>query len=109
VTRDRLDGGLLPALATLAPRLVATGASRSPRAAPADAVAERLRAAGAGTERVATAATPASALELAGRWAHEVAGAGGPPTAVVAGSLYLVGEARALLLGDRLEPFERWQ
>jgi dihydrofolate synthase / folylpolyglutamate synthase len=109
VTRDRLDGGLLPALATLAPRLVATGASRSPRAAPADAVAERLRAAGAGPERVATAATPASALELAGRWAHEVAGAGGPPTAVVAGSLYLVGEARALLLGDRLEPFERWQ
>jgi dihydrofolate synthase / folylpolyglutamate synthase len=109
VTRDRLDGELLPLLAGLAPRLVATGASRSPRAAAAAAVAERLRAGGADQERVATAGTPALALDLAGRWAGAGANAATPPTVVVAGSLYLVGEVRALLLGDRVESFERWQ
>jgi dihydrofolate synthase / folylpolyglutamate synthase len=107
VTLDRLDGLLLPALARLAPRLVATGASQSPRAAPATAVAERLG--GAGTERVVAAGTPIEALDLAGRWAREAAGAVASPTVVVAGSLYLVGEARALLLGDEVERFERWQ
>lgn len=107
VTRERLDGDLLPALARLAPRLVATGARESPRAAPATAVAERLAA--AGVEHVAAAGTPAEALGLAGRWARAAAGAAAPPTVVVAGSLYLVGEARALLLGDEVERFERWQ
>jgi dihydrofolate synthase / folylpolyglutamate synthase len=121
VTDDRLGGDLPAALGRLAPVLVVTRASRSPRAAPAARLAERLRALGAGAagvieiDDVAQALSAAAALALAAADAEPAAagpgaaGAGVPPTVVVAGSLYLVGEARALLLGEEPEVFERWQ
>jgi len=135
VTDDRLGGDLPAALSRLAPVLVATRATRSPRAATAVQLAERLRALGAervralGAERVRALAgagvvavddvgealEAAAALALASADAEPVAAASGapaapdPPTVVVAGSLYLVGEARALLLGQAPEAFERWQ
>ncbi|MBW6456367.1 MAG: bifunctional folylpolyglutamate synthase/dihydrofolate synthase, partial [Trueperaceae bacterium] len=64
---------------------------------------------------VAEALEAAAALSLASAPAEPVAAAlgvpaePGPPTVVVAGSLYLVAEARALLLGEAPEAFERWQ
>lgn len=51
----------------------------------------------------AVAADPPQALRLAARWA----GPGG--AVVVAGSLFLVGEVRALALGERADGGERWQ
>jgi folylpolyglutamate synthase/dihydropteroate synthase len=51
----------------------------------------------------AVAADPAEALRLAMGWA------GPDGTVVVAGSLFLVGEVRALALHERLEGSERWQ
>ncbi|MFU8888106.1 MAG: bifunctional folylpolyglutamate synthase/dihydrofolate synthase [Trueperaceae bacterium] len=145
VTDDRLAGDLPAALGRLAPVLVATRASRSPRAATAASLADRLRAVGAdrlravgadrlrelGRERlrpagaggrgvvavedVAEALEAAAALALASADDEPVAATPGvpaepgPPTVVVAGSLYLVAEARALLLGEAPEAFERWQ
>ena len=120
VTDDRLGGDLPAALSRLAPVLVVTRASRSPRAATAARLAERLRALGAGggvieIGDVAEAVSAAAALALADADAEPdaigpgAAGADGPPTVVVAGSLYLVGEARAVLLGEEPELFERWQ
>jgi dihydrofolate synthase / folylpolyglutamate synthase len=121
VTDDRLGGDLPAALSRLAPVLVVTRASRSPRAAKAARLAERLRALGAGAagvieiDDVTEAVSAAAALALAAADAEPAAagpgaaGAGVPPTVVVAGSLYLVGEARALLLGEEPEVFERWQ
>lgn len=119
VTDDRLGGELPAALRRLAPVLVATRASRSPRAAPAARLAERLRAAGAGSvvevDDVAAAVSAAAALALAsvdadlGGTGAGATPAGDAPNVVVAGSLYLVGEARALLLGEEREAFERWQ
>jgi len=108
VSDDRLAGDLLPRLAALAPQVVATRAAWSPRAAPAAAVAARLRAS-APALRVAEAPTPAAALDLAGRWAAAGAPGREAATVVVAGSLFLVAEARALLTDAEVEPFERWQ
>jgi folylpolyglutamate synthase/dihydropteroate synthase len=62
-----------------------------PRAMPADALAEAWREALPGA-RVEVVREPAAALDLA------LAAAGGP--IVVAGSLYLVGAARARLVDD---------
>ena len=117
VTEDRLGGDLPAALARLAPALVVTRASRSPRAASAARLAERLREAGAG--RVEPFGEPLLALPAATEMAlaaaaaeaaaAEAGAAAEPPTVVVAGSLYLVGEVRALLRGERPEDFERWQ
>jgi dihydrofolate synthase / folylpolyglutamate synthase len=136
VTDDRLGGDLPAALRGLAPDVVATRASRSPRAATAAQLAERLRALRAerlrvlGAERLraqhgagrivaiedvaeAVAAAAATALSAAGADPNRPGAAldvdAGPPTVVVAGSLYLVGEVRALLLGEEPEAFERWQ
>jgi dihydrofolate synthase / folylpolyglutamate synthase len=105
VTDDRLEGELLPLLGRLAPHVVATRAAMSPRSAPPERVAERLRASGVPAPRVRVASSPAEALDLA----VAAAGTAGGGTLVVAGSLYLVGEARSLLLGDEVERFERWQ
>jgi len=102
-TEERVDGDLLGALADVAPRLVATRALRSPRSAAPEALAARLRALGVEPGRVAVAAAPEAALSLIERGTE--AGA----TIVVAGSLFLVAEVRALLRGGEVEAFERWQ
>ena len=125
VTDDRLGGDLPAALRGLAPDVVATRASRSPRAATAAQLAERLRALGAerprgrGAERPRGLGAAGGVIEIedlaeAVAAAATAAGTGrdagaDPPTVVVAGSLYLVGEVRALLLGEEPEAFERWQ
>ncbi|MEJ2289643.1 MAG: bifunctional folylpolyglutamate synthase/dihydrofolate synthase [Deinococcales bacterium] len=96
VTADKDVVGVASALAGVAERVVATGATSSPRAMAPAALA---RVVGAD----AVAADPAEALRLAARWA----GAGG--TVVVAGSLFLVGEVRALVLGEPADSGERWQ
>jgi dihydrofolate synthase / folylpolyglutamate synthase len=109
VTAERRDGELLPWLAALAPRVVATAAARSPRSAPAPEVAARLRALGIAPDRLVVAAAPERALEAAERLARAAPAGPTAPTVVVAGSLYLIGEVRALLLGDEVEAFQRWQ
>jgi len=96
VSADKDVTGVVSALAGVAERIVATRAISSPRAMAPDALA---RVAGA----AAVAADPTQALRLAARWA----GPGG--AVVVAGSLFLVGEVRALALGERADGGERWQ
>ena len=139
VTGERVDGELPAELGRLAPVLVATRAASSPRSAVAARLGERLRALASqgegvleaddvataielavavatATELAAATATElaaatATATELATATATELAAAASanPPTIVVAGSLFLVGEVRAHLLGEPLEGFERWQ
>lgn len=96
VSEDKDVAGVASALAGVAERVVATRATSSPRAM---APEELGRIAGAD----AVAVDPPEALRLAARWA----GPGG--TVVVAGSLFLVGEVRALALGERADGGERWQ
>ncbi len=102
VSDDKGEGPLGAALARLAPAVVATRATSSPRAADPDGLAAALRRV-PGAARVHVAATPAEALELARTLAPEGA------TVVVAGSLFLIGAVRDLLLGEEPEAFERWQ
>ena len=102
VSDDKAEGPLAAALAALAPDVVATRATASPRAASVDALAAALRRAPA-APRVHAAADPAAALARALDLAPEGA------TVVVAGSLYLIGAVRPLLTGERVEVFERWQ
>ncbi len=97
VSLDKDLAGVTGALRGLAPLGVATRAAWSPRAAAPDVVAEAL---GDGALR---APGPPEALELA----LERVPPGG--TVVVAGSLFLVGEVRALLLGRAPEGRERLQ
>jgi dihydrofolate synthase / folylpolyglutamate synthase len=96
VSADKDVAGVADALAGVAEHLIATRASASPRALAPAALA---RAAGA-SEAIEDVG---EALERACRRA----GPGG--TIVVAGSLFLVGEVRALALGEAAEPGERWQ
>jgi dihydrofolate synthase / folylpolyglutamate synthase len=102
-TEERVAGDLLGALADVAPRLVATRARRSPRSAAPEALAARLLELGVEPGRVAVAAEPEAALALVERDVEVGA------TVVVAGSLFLVAEVRALLSGGEVEAFERWQ
>lgn len=102
VSDDKGEGPLGAALARLAPDVVATRATSSPRAADPASLADALRRAPA-AGRVHVAATPADALETA----RILAPAGA--TVVVAGSLFLVGAVRDLLVGTEPEAFERWQ
>ncbi|WP_045235329.1 bifunctional folylpolyglutamate synthase/dihydrofolate synthase [Deinococcus pimensis] len=89
---DKDLSGLAEALEEVASEVVLTRAELSPRAADPHALA--------GLWRVPTrvAATPGEALSLLPEG-----------LSVVAGSLYLVGEVRPLLLGERAEGRERWQ
>lgn len=88
VLGDKDAAAMVGALARVADVIVATRSSHA-RAVPADDLAARARAAG----RTATAvADPAAALA----WARAAAGPGG--VVVVAGSLYLLGDLRGLLL-----------
>jgi dihydrofolate synthase/folylpolyglutamate synthase len=102
VSDDKAEGPLAPALAALAPDVIATRATASPRAAAVEAVAAALRRAPA-APRVHVAADPDAALARALDLAPE------GTTVVVAGSLYLVGAVRPRLTGEAPEAFERWQ
>ncbi|MEJ2287543.1 MAG: bifunctional folylpolyglutamate synthase/dihydrofolate synthase [Deinococcales bacterium] len=96
VSADKDVAGMADVLAGVAEHVIATRAGASPRAMAPAALAPLVGAA----EAVDDAA---EALERA----RQRAGAGG--TIVVAGSLFLVGEVRALALGEMPEPGERWQ
>lgn len=97
---DKDLAGVLAPLAARAPVVVATRAS-SPRAAsPGELAAAASRA---GAARVEEAPDAAAALRLA----RGLTRAG--ELVVVAGSLFLVGEVRSLLLGAAPEGRERWQ
>src|SRR5690606_2959845 len=105
--RDRawvLDGAHNPeAAAALAAALDDLGgAATSPRAAAPSDVAAAARRAGA-TEEVHEAPDVAAALALA----RDLSRPG--DLVLVAGSLFVVGEARSLLLGAEPEGRERWQ
>lgn len=95
VSREKDAAGIAAELAPLAALLVATQASSSGRAVAARALAEAI---GAG----AWHPDPASAIDLAAQAAPEA-------TLVVAGSLFLVAEVRALALGIEAEGVERLQ
>lgn len=126
VSQDKDVAGVVQALAPVARRWIVTRALASPRAAAPDALAGVVarQVAGAApdgvgarhdpgavasgheydhTGVVAVEADPAAAI----RAALDVT----PPdgTVVVAGSLFLVGEVRALLSGEATEGYERWQ
>jgi dihydrofolate synthase / folylpolyglutamate synthase len=96
VSADKDVEGVVAALEGAADRVVATCARSSPRAMPPE---ELGRVAGADV----VAPDPPEALRRALHWAGEGA------TVVIAGSLFLVGEVRALALGERADAGERWQ
>jgi dihydrofolate synthase/folylpolyglutamate synthase len=108
VTEERLGGDLPTELGRLAPVVVATRASSSPRSVAAAGLGARLRASASRGAAVLEADDVATAIEVAAA-AAAAADTAGPPTIVVAGSLFLVGEVRAHLLSESLESFERWQ
>jgi dihydrofolate synthase / folylpolyglutamate synthase len=96
VSRDKDAAGIAAALAARADPIVVT-ATRHERALEPDRLAEVVRAASPGRE-VRQAADAASAVALA----RELAGASG--AVLVAGSLFLAGEAREALLGEPADP-----
>jgi len=107
---DKDHDGLLPPLLGVARHIVVTRSRLSPRATEPERLAALVAAARAGSggrvqvdEPVTIAADPATALATAVRLTP-VAG-----TIVVAGSLFLVGEVRSLVLQETGEEAERWQ
>lgn len=96
VSADKDVAGIAGALVPLAERVIVTRAAASPRALPPGRLAEAVPGA-------VVAEDLAEALARGREWAGE----GG--TVVVAGSLFLVGEARALALAEPAEGRERWQ
>ncbi len=102
VSGDKDAAGVIAPVAARARSLVATRAATSPRSAPADEVARAARDGGfAGPVHEAPDAS--AALATARRLTRP------GETVVVAGSLFLVGEVRAALLGHVPEGRERWQ
>ncbi len=102
VSDDKAEGPLSTALAALAPDVVATRATASPRAAAVDALAAALRRSPA-APRVHVAADPDAALARALELAPEGS------TVVVAGSLYLVGAVRPRRPPEPGEEVGRWR
>jgi dihydrofolate synthase / folylpolyglutamate synthase len=94
VSRDKDVAGILEPIARRAEAIVATAAAHERALGPA----ELARLARGLSADVHEAPDLAAALELARR----LAGAGG--AILVAGSLFLVGEARALVLGEPADP-----
>ena len=91
---DKDVDGVVRALArsrAMAGATVLATAVELPRAMPADELAERWRVLAPAVRSVASVADPAAALATA---------LAGPGPTVVAGSLYLVGAARAILVDD---------
>jgi dihydrofolate synthase / folylpolyglutamate synthase len=94
VVRDKDAAGILAALAPVAGAIIATQSS-NPRSLPATDLAAAARA---HASNVKAAPDPIIALNLARRFiGHE-------GLVVVAGSIFLVGELRAHLLGDAVDP-----
>lgn len=107
---DKDHDGLLGPLLGTARHVVVTKAALSPRASEPTRLAEMVRDAlrradhgVTGDRTVTTAPDPAAALAAALDLT--------PPdgTIVVAGSLFLVGEVRSLVLGEAIDHVERWQ
>lgn len=94
--RDKPPQALLAPLAPLAHQVIVSQASLSPKAYPASEL-----------KRLVPDALDSSSVDEALAIALERTAAG--ETILVAGSLYLVGELRPLLLGETGEHFERWQ
>lgn len=115
MSADKDVEGVLAPLVPLARRVIATRAVHSPRALAPERLAdvatslsssegERSAGPGAGVSgSVRAYADPTTALVAARDWTP----VGG--TIVVAGSLFLVGEARSWLSGEAGERYERWQ
>lgn len=97
---DKDVRGVLAELAPLARTVVLTHAVRSPRAMDPAAIAAELPP---GVSAPLVAADPERALELA------LASAGPGETVLVAGSLFLVGEARDVIVGGPVEDRLRLQ
>lgn len=94
--RDKDAAGIIEPLLTLKPEVIVTRSTLSPRAVePTDL--QRL------IPGAQFAQTPQEALERAIMGSHTES------LILVAGSLYLVGEVRPLILGERGERLERWQ
>jgi dihydrofolate synthase/folylpolyglutamate synthase len=90
--RDKDAAGILAALAPVAGAIIATQSS-NPRSLPAADLAATARA-----PNVKAAPDPIIALNLARRFiGHE-------GLVVIAGSIFLVGELRAHLLGEAVDP-----
>lgn len=103
MSEDKDAPEIVRPLAEIASDVVLTAAALSPRAAEPQSLRAAWEQAGV---PVRVAATPQAALDVAEMSAETVDTA---ETVVVCGSLYLVGECRALLLEDHLEQRERWQ
>lgn len=107
---DKDHEGLLPPLLGVARRVVVTKAALSPRASDPDRLAALVldvqvtagRRGAAGTDVIVTR-DPTEAVNVA----VDMTAPGA--TIVVAGSLFLIGEVRSLVLGERGEEGERWQ
>ena len=106
---DKDHDGLLGPLVSVARTVVVTRSALSPRATEPSRLADLVREAVVGDGRepradgVITTRGPAEALATA----LELAPVG--DMIVVAGSLFLVGEVRTLVLGEHGELAERWQ
>lgn len=100
VTADKDVPGVIRELTGLAPLVIATRAELSPRALMPAQLAELAELAG---ESALQADNAAAALQLARRLSKP------DELIVVAGSLYLLGELRPLLSGQKPEGYERWQ
>ena len=107
---DKDHAGLVPPLLTVAGTVIVTRAALSPRASDPALLDRLLRDAlaasgptGRGAVEVVVARDPAAALERAVDSTRPGA------TIVVAGSLFLVGEVRSLVLGEGSDTGERWQ
>jgi dihydrofolate synthase/folylpolyglutamate synthase len=101
VVRDKDSAGVLAELAASASTIIATQSS-NPRSTPAPelAVAARAALARAGASKVNVQAVPDALLAL--NLARRYVGHGG--LVVVAGSIFLVGEVRAHVLGEEVDP-----
>jgi dihydrofolate synthase/folylpolyglutamate synthase len=101
LTEERLGTDLASTLAALAPQVVVVRAPTSARAADPAALARALANSQA---QVHIAANLSDALARV----EALATAANAPV-LVAGSLYLVGDVRAVLLGESTDTAERWQ
>lgn len=102
-SKDKDAAQLARILGGAATAVVVTEAQLSARSLPAPALAGHFREVVEPGVPVLEAPTLAAALELAAR------NTPADGTVVVAGSLYLVGEVRPLLSGEKLEAIRRWQ
>lgn len=94
---DKDVAGIALPLRDVAKHVVLTRAGSSPRALPPEELAPHWH------ERVSLTVTPREAIQAA------LAISTPDDLIVVAGSLYLLGEIRPILVGEAVEEYERWQ